>query len=216
MLITIAGGHGTIARQLTRLLVDDGHRVRSLVRKPDQFGDIEAVGGTPVLADLEAMDAGELADVVGDADAVVFAAGSGPGSGAERKETVDHRGAVLLIDAAKRRNVAHYVIISSMGADANHEGDEVFDAYLRAKGRADDALRDSGLGYSIVRPTRLTDDEATDQVELGPAANGDAIPRADVAAVLKELVVGTGPLDATVQLTAGSTRIAEAVQARSS
>ncbi|MEZ5372619.1 MAG: NAD(P)H-binding protein [Microthrixaceae bacterium] len=118
MLITIAGGHGTIARQLTRLLVDDGHRVPIVVRKPDQFGDIEAVGGTPVLADLEAMDAGELADVVGDADAVVFAAGSGPGSGAERKETVDHRGAVLLIDAAKRRNVAHYVIISSMGADA--------------------------------------------------------------------------------------------------
>ena len=209
--ITIAGGHGTIARHLTRLLAGDGHHVTSLVRKEQQFGDIEEVGGRPVLVDLENTTSHQLAEAIGDADAVVFAAGSGPGSGAARKESVDHQGAVALVEAAKQRNVAHYVMVSSMGADAEHEGDEVFDAYLRAKGQADDALRSSGLGYSIVRPTSLTDDDPVGTVTLTPDADGGAIARSDVAAVLQALLLEGTPLDSTVQLTAGTTPIGQAV-----
>ena len=211
MRVTIAGGHGTIARHLTRLLTDGGHQVTSLVRKRDQFADIEQVGGRPVLVDLEHTTVAQLADAVGDVDAVVFAAGSGPGSGAARKATVDHQGAVVLIEAAKRRNVDQYLMVSSIGANAAHEGDDVFDAYLRAKGRADDAVRSSGLSYSILRPTTLTDGDPVGTVAMSTDANGGAIARADVAAVLKGLLVDAPPSMTTVQLTAGPTPIAEAI-----
>lgn len=213
MKISIAGGHGSIALHLTRRLQDAGHDVRSLVRNPDHRADVEDAGATPVLADLEELDSVQLATAIGAADVAVFAAGSGPGSGAERKETVDHQGAVKLLSAARDVGVEHFLIVSSMGADATHVGDEVFDAYLRAKGRADDAVRSSGLPFTIVRPTSLTHDDPAGSVSLGAGAGGGAVSRADVAAVLAELIERAGPGGRTLELTAGDTPIVEAVRA---
>lgn len=212
MKIAIAGGHGTIARHLTRLLTDAGHEVTSLIRDPDQIGDIDEVGGSAVVVDLEEIDGDALAGSIHGADAVVFAAGAGPGSDAARKETVDHLGAVKLLAAASIVDADHYLMISSMGADAGREGDEGFDAYLRAKGKADDAVRAGSVPHTIVRPASLTDDAPTGTVTLTEAASGDEISRQDVAAVLHSLLE-RGPLDATVQLTAGATAIADAVAA---
>ena len=102
------------------------------------------------------------------ADAVVFAAGAGPGSGAARKETVDRDAAILLADAAEAAKISRYVMISSMGADADapdDAGDPVFVAYLRAKGAADDNVRArKALESTIVRPGHLTDDPGTGRV----------------------------------------------------
>ena len=213
MKIAIAGGHGTIALHLTRLLTDAGHEVASIVRNPDHRADVEDAGATMLVADLETVTPDELAETIGSADAAVFAAGAGPGSGAERKETVDHLGAVKLIEAARKIGVDHYVIVSSMGADPTHVGDEVFDKYLVAKGRADDAVRSSGLPFTIVRPTSLTDDEPTGAVTLGESADGGPVTRADVAAVIAALIERAGPGGRTLELTAGDTPIVEAVEA---
>lgn len=211
MKIAIAGGHGTIALHLTRLLADAGHEVTSIVRNPGHRTDVEEAGGTMVVADLESATPDELAETIGSADVAVFAAGAGPGSGAERKDTVDHLGAVKLIDAARELGVGHYVIVSSMGADPTHVGDEVFDKYLVAKGRADDAVRSSGLPFTIVRPTSLTDDDPVGTVRLGESADGGAVTRADVAAVIAALIERAGPGGRTLELTAGDTPIADAV-----
>lgn len=211
MKIAIAGGHGTIALHLTRLLADAGHEVASIVRNPDHRADLEEAGGSMLVADLEEITPDELTEAIGAADVAVFAAGAGPGSGAERKDTVDHLGAVKLIEASRSLGVGHYVMVSSMGADPTHVGEEVFDKYLVAKGRADDALRSSGLPFTIVRPTSLTDDDPAGTVTLGESADGGPIPRADVAAVIAALIEQAGAGGRTLELTAGDTPIDDAV-----
>src|SRR5918996_3395678 len=157
--VAIAGGHGQVALRVLRLLAERGDRARGLIRNPDHRGDVEATGAEPVVADLEADD--DIAAAVAGADAVVFAAGAGPGSGPERKQTVDLGGAVKLIEAAMANDIGRYVIVSSMGAGDPPPGDETFAVYLRAKHDADEALAASGLDYTIVRPGGLTDDPGT-------------------------------------------------------
>ena len=99
MRVVIAGGHGQVARHLERMLAERGDSPVGLIRNPDQQEDLRSIGAEPVVLDLEKASVEEVADVVRGADAVVFAAGGGPSSGAARKETVDKGAAVLLADA---------------------------------------------------------------------------------------------------------------------
>lgn len=173
---------------LTQLLRERGAQVRSLVRTADHDADVTQAGGTIVLADLEDATASELAQSFADCDAVVFAAGAGPGSGAARKESVDYAGAVKLKDACASAGVDRYVMISAMGTDHPPEGDEVFDVYLRAKARADAELMDSDLAWTIVRPGRLTDEPPTGGVTLARHVDRGEIARADVAEVIAQVL----------------------------
>jgi uncharacterized protein YbjT (DUF2867 family) len=205
--VVIAGGHGKIALLLGQLLVEDGHRVRGIIRRPEQAGDLEKIGVEPLVFDLEHDDG--LATAVEGADAAVFAAGAGPGSGAERKLTMDRDGAIKLIDAG----VPRYVMVSSMGADPGAGGDDVFAVYLRAKGEADEALRQSDLDWTVIRPGRLTDNPGTGLIALGADVARGAIPRADVAATLAFVLGAPNTIGKTLDLVTGPLPIAEAVAA---
>ena len=154
--VAIAGAHGKIAMLLGEMLVRRGDIVWGLIRNPDHEADLQAIGVEPVVCDLESDH--DVTEAVGGAESVVFAAGAGPGSGAARKRTMDLGGALKLIDAARAKGIRRYVMVSAMGAaDPPAEGGDVFAEYLRAKAEADEALRASGLEYTIVRPGRLTD-----------------------------------------------------------
>lgn len=212
--VVIAGGHGQIALLLERLLADEGHAVRGLIRNPDHAPDLQAAGATPVVADLEELDVDALAGILGDADAIVFAAGAGPGSGPQRKWTLDYAGAVKLMEVARRNGIGRYVIVSSTGADPEAQDDGGFGTYLRAKGQADLKLAQSGLSYTIVRPGRLTDAPGTGAVDTS-SGRGE-IPRADVAAVVAELLDTPGTAGVTFDVNGGATPIAEAVSALAS
>lgn len=209
--IAIAGGHGQIALLLGRLLADDGHRVRGIIRKPEQAADLEAAGMEAVVFDLEHDDG--LGAAIEGADGVVFAAGAGPGSGAERKLTVDRDGAVKLIEACRQAGISRYVIVSAMGANPGVTGDDVFQVYLRAKFEADEALRQSGLDFTVVRPGRLTDDPGAGMIALGPELERGAIPRPDVAATLALVLPAPNTFGKTLDLVSGPLPIAEAVRA---
>jgi uncharacterized protein YbjT (DUF2867 family) len=211
MEIAIAGGHGRIALRLTRLLSERGDRVRGLIRKQEHAADVEAAGGEPVLCDIEALD--DISSCVKGADAVVFAAGAGPGSGPERKRTVDYGGAVKLIEAARRNGISRYAMVSSIGANDPSSGPEQMRPYLQAKHDADEALIASGLDYTIVRPGFLTDDPGTGRITVSTDwSMSGKIPRDDVAATLAECL----HLDATIGkaflLIGGETPIEEALR----
>jgi uncharacterized protein YbjT (DUF2867 family) len=210
MEVVIAGGHGKIALHLERLLADSGHRVRALIRRRDHDSDVREAGAEPVLCDIEHED--DLSHYVAGADAVVFAAGAGPGSGPERKRTVDLEGAVKLIDGARRQGVRRYVIISSIGADDPAAGGEQMRPYLEAKAEADRRVADSGLDWTIVRPGRLTDSAGTGLVRVTSdmSVRGE-IPREDVARVLAAALGEPGTIGKTFVLVGGDTPIDEAL-----
>lgn len=211
MRIVIAGGHGQIALLLTRRLAARGDTVVGLVRNPGHAGDVTAAGASPAVADLEATDADTLAGHLADADAVVFAAGAGPGSGTARKDTVDRAAAALLADAAERAGVRRYLLVSSMGAEDPPAGDDVFSVYLRAKAAAEVDLRARDLDWTVLRPGGLTDDPATGRVTLARHVEPGRVPRDDVAAVLVALLDAPASIGATLELVSGDVPVAEAV-----
>jgi uncharacterized protein YbjT (DUF2867 family) len=212
MKVAVAGGHGKVALQLLPMLIERGHSATGLIRNPDHAGDLRGLGAEPVVCDLESKE--DVSAELDDADAVVFAAGAGPGSGAERKRSMDLGGAVKLIEAAKATGVTRYVMVSSMGAgDPPAQGGGAFGEYLRAKAEADRALARSGLDFTIVRPGRLTDDAPTGRVTARTGVERGSISRADVAAVLLAALEADNTIGKTFELVAGQTPIDEAMAA---
>jgi uncharacterized protein YbjT (DUF2867 family) len=212
MEIVIAGGHGKIALLTEELLADAGRTVRALIRNPAHEAEVEATGAQSLVADLEQLEPEQLATLLHGADAVVFAAGAGPGSGPERKWTVDYGGAAKLTEACTRSGVDRYVMVSARGADADAPDDGGFGTYLKAKGKADAELQASGLQYTILRPVGLTDEPATGAISTEPDSGVETIPRADVAAVIVAVLDEPRTAGLTIVLRSGSETVAAAIE----
>jgi uncharacterized protein YbjT (DUF2867 family) len=206
--VLVAGGHGQIGLRLLRLLAAGGHNARGLVRNEAYVADLEAVGAHAVLCDLET---DEVTPHVGGADAIVFAAGAGPGSGDARKRTVDYGAAVKCVEAAQQAGVSRFVIVSSMGIeDAERSG--TMRPYFEAKREADDAVINSGLDWTVVRPGRLTNDPGTGTVEIARTLGAlRDIPRDDVALVLFNVLSADNTIGTIFEVLSGPTPVEEAV-----
>ncbi|SDZ47232.1 NAD(P)H-binding [Micromonospora pattaloongensis] len=212
MRVVVAGGHGKIALRLERMLAARGDVAVGLIRNPGHVRELRNAGAVPAICDLEAARVDDVTAHLAAADAVVFAAGAGPGSGIPRKDTVDRAAAALLADAAERAGVRRYLMISSMGVDAppSDGRDEVFAAYLRAKRAAEEDLRSRPLRWTILRPGRLTDAPGRRRVRLAPRVERGDVPRDDVAHVLLALL-DTATGGETLELVGGETPIPDAV-----
>ncbi|WP_158879858.1 NAD(P)H-binding protein [Amycolatopsis anabasis] len=213
MKVVIAGGHGQIALRLERLLAERGDHAVGIIRNPEHTADLRDSSAEPAVLDLETAQAKEVAAVLDGADAAVFAAGAGPGSGAARKETVDLGAAALFAEAAELAGVRRHVQVSAMGLDrADDPGmDEVFAAYLRAKKAAEDDLRARELDWTILRPGRLTDEPGTGNVHLADSVDRAEVSRDNVAAVLVALLGEDRTVRRTLELVDGHTPIDEAI-----
>jgi len=222
MKIAIAGGHGKIALLLARMITEAGHDAVGIVRNPAHVQDVEATGASAIVADLEQMASDELAVRLRHVDAVVFAAGGGPNSGAERKLTVDRDGAIMLADAADRASIRRYVMVSAMGADTYdpetavvpaRDDAAVFQVYLRAKAEADANIRARGFQWTIVRPGALVDTPPQGTVTVGGTVSRGSIPRADVAAIVLEAILSGSAIGRQFEVTSGGTPIPAALAA---
>jgi uncharacterized protein YbjT (DUF2867 family) len=213
MHVAIAGAHGQIGRRLARILAGRGDAVTGLIRNPDQNEDLREDGTRPVVCDLESAAVEEIVAAIEGAEAVVFAAGAGPGSGGPRKLAMDRDGALKLVEAARAASVSRYVMVSAAGAGDPPSGDDVMSIYLRAKGEADAGLAASQLDWTIVRPGRLTDEAGTGSVRIETAPFRGEIPRDDVAAVLVAVLDESRSSRATLYVNTGEEPIAEALAA---
>jgi len=215
MRIVIAGGHGQIARRLARALVARGDTPVGLVRNPDHVADVQSDGSGAVVLDLETATVHAVAGALSGADAVVFAAGAGPGSGAARKDAVDRGGASLLADGATLAGVRRHVLLSSMGAGSEPEPgmDAVFASYLRAKSASEVDLEGRDLDWTILRPGGLTDDAGTGRVRLDDEVPRGTVPRDDVARVIAELLHEPRSAGLVLELVSGEVPIEAAVAA---
>ena len=214
MRVVIAGGHGKIALLLERLLAERGDQAVGLIRNPAHVADVQKAGAEAVICDLETASADDVVVLLAGADAVVFAAGAGPGSGAPRKDSVDRAASVLMADAAERAGVRRFVQVSSMGAGKPPRpgSDEVWAAYITAKTAAEADLRARDLDWTILRPGGLTDAPATGRIRLAaPPVPGGTVPRADVAAVIAALLDDPGTRHQTLELVGGDSPVAAAV-----
>ncbi|MBE1580911.1 NAD(P)H-binding protein [Amycolatopsis roodepoortensis] len=215
MRVVIAGGHGQIALKLEKLLSSRGDQAVGIVRNPDHVADLEAAGAEAVVLDLEQSDVDAVAKVLDGADAAVFAAGAGPGSGTARKDTVDRAAAELFAAASERAGVRRHIQVGSMGADKWETADvpDDFRIYLKAKKAAEDDLRARDLDWTILRPGQLTNDEGTGTIRIAESTGRGPIPRQDVAAILVALLDTPSTAGRVLEAISGDTAISQAFSA---
>ncbi len=210
MNVVIVGGHGQIAMRLAKILAERGDSPRGIIRKTEQADDLEKIGAEPIVLDIENVD--DIDDGFAGADAVVFAAGAGAGSGPARKLTVDYGGAVKSVDAAIAKEIRRFVIVSAIGANHPERWSDEMKPYYEAKADADKFVAESGLDYTIVRPGRLTDEPGTGRVSVDGGGSG-SVSRDDVALVLAELLRADNSIGKAFDLLGGETPVAEAIAA---
>lgn len=213
--VLVIGGHGRVALQLERLLVERGHEVDAVIRNPEHAADVEATGATAVVADVERLDVDGLANLIAGHDAVVWSAGAGGGDPA-RTRAVDHDAAVRSMDAAERAGVRRYVMVSYFGSRLDHgvPADHPFRHYADAKAAADEHLRGTGLDSTILGPSTLADGPGTGLIDATAERSG-TVARADVAAVAAAVLHEPATIGRTIRFNSGDTPIAEALGAAS-
>lgn len=152
-MILVVGATGNLGRKVVRSLLGSGEEVRAMTRVVSRADELKALGAKPVRGDLTDPESLEFA--MRGARAIVLAAHSILGRGSEASELVDDEGHRRIIDRAKSAGVEHIVYTSALGASGNHQID-----FWRTKARIERHLQESGVTWTIVRPSSFMETHA--------------------------------------------------------
>ena len=151
MTALIIGANGNVGQRVCQKGGAMGMDLVGMVRDPGQVPGIEKLGVKAVVANLE----GEFSHAFDGVTQVVFTAGSGGHTGADKTLMVDLYGAVRAIDESEQQGIGHFVMISALDADRPLSHFPQIAPYMVAKKAADDYLRASRVPYTVLRPGRL-------------------------------------------------------------
>ena len=211
--IALIGGHGKVALLAEPLLAEAGHTVHAVIRNPEHAAEVEAAGATPVVSDIETLDADGWDELLRGKDAVVWSAGAGGGTPA-RTVAVDLDAAIASMESAQRVGLKRYVMVSYFGASLDHgiPEDSSFHTYAEAKAKADAHLRGTDLDWTILGPSGLTLEEPTGRIDLG-AAEGSTVSRGNVARTIVAALAEPATVGQFLQFNDGEQEIGEAFAA---
>lgn len=213
MKVLVIGANGQIGKHLIDILQNsEEHTVKAVVRKEEQLEKFKDSGVDTILADLEG-PVDKLAEAVEGSDAVIFAAGSGGSTGADKTLLVDLDGAAKSVEAAEKAGADRFVMVSAFQAD-NRESwaDSPIKPYMVAKHYADKALLASSLNYTIVRPGGLLNDPGTGKVSAGEKLEAGSIPREDVAKTIVATLTEESTYKKSFDLISGEKSISDALK----
>jgi uncharacterized protein YbjT (DUF2867 family) len=187
--VIVIGAHGKVALLTVPRLVAAGHEVTGVIRKAEQAEDVRRTGAEVVVADVENLSTDEIAELLAGHDVVVWSAGAGGGN-PQRTYAVDRDAAIRTIDAAEQANASQFVMVSYFGAGPDHGVDPSSDffAYAESKTEADAHLAASSLGWTVLRPSSLTEGAGTGGIETGAGVTGGQVARNTVADVITAVI----------------------------
>lgn len=187
--VLVIGASGQIGKQATGKLLELGHHVIAPVRSPEKLSDIDNSNLSVIEQDLEKDFSSHFEGV----DVVVFTAGSGGNTGADKTIMIDLWAAQKAVDYAKDAKVPKFIMVSSIGAGDPDSIQGEMRPYLVAKHVADEYLISSGVNHIILRPGTLLNEPGTHLVRTDMPDNQDeaVIPREDVATAIVESVSRT-------------------------
>lgn len=184
-LVLVAGATGRTGTVTVSELLRQGYRVRAFVRDIDSAR--EKLSADIEFAEGDVRDRASIDTAIRGVSAVISSIGAGRGDPSNGPEFVDYGGVKNLVEAAADAGVEQFVLVSSMGVThEDHALNKMFNNILIWKLKGEEAVRNSGVTYTVVRPGGLTDEPGGERALLflqGDSGQG-RIPRADVARAL--------------------------------
>jgi len=205
-LVLVFGATGGTGRRVVTQLLAQGRSVRAFVR--DEVSAREKLGNGVEYVTGDVREPATVRPALAGVKFVISAIGS---SGRSRDpsnspEAVDFGGVKTIAEAAAAAGVEHMVLVSSMGASVeDHPLNQMFDNVLRWKFKGEEALRNSGVPYTIVRPGGLTEEPGGDsEIRIFAEDAGEGlIPRADVATVCVAALDNPAAMNKTFSIISG-------------